>query len=88
MTDVRVCKFILFPQQFENNELPISCSVLYNENTINNYATKIPLPNGFEGGKKYTYTITVINNSIVIGNANITSWGIGTDNGSLDAEIE
>lgn len=38
--------------------------------------------------KKYTYTITVRNNSIVIGNANITGWGIGTDNESLDAEIE
>lgn len=88
LTDLRVCKFILFPQQFENKELTISCSVLYNENTINNYTTKIPLPNGFEGGKKYTYTITVRNNSIVIGNANITGWGIGTDNESLDAEIE
>lgn len=38
--------------------------------------------------KKYTYTISVRNNSIVIGNANITSWGIGTDNERLDAEIE
>ena len=88
LTDARVCKFILFPQRFENKELPISCNVKYNENTINNYTTKINLPNGFEGGKKYTYTITVINNSIVIGNASITSWGIGTDNETLDAEIE
>lgn len=88
LTDARVCKFILFPQEFENKELTISCSVLYNENTSNNYTTTIPLPNGFEGGKKYTYTITVRNNSIVIGNANITGWGIGVDNGSLDAEIE
>ena len=88
LTDARVCKFILFPQRFENKELPISCNVKYNENTINNYTTKIPLPNGFEGGKKYTYTITVRNNSIVIGNASITGWGIGVDNGSLDAEIE
>ena len=54
----------------------------------NNYTTKINLPNGFEGGKKYTYTITVINNSIVIGNTSITSWGIGADNETLDAEIE
>ena len=88
LTDARVCKFILFPQEFENKELTISCSVLYNENTINNYTTKIPLPNGFEGGKKYTYTITVRNNSIVIENASITGWGIGADNESLDAEIE
>ena len=88
LNDARVCKFILFPQQFENKELTISCSVLYNENTINNYTTKIPLPNGFEGGKKYTYTITVRNNSIVIENASITGWGIGADNESLDAEIE
>ena len=68
--------------------MPISCSVLYNENTINNYTTKIPLPNGFEGGKKYTYTIIVHNNSIVIENANITSWDIGVDKEPLDAEIE
>ena len=88
LTDARVCKFILFPQQFENKELTISCNVMYNENTINNYTTKISLPNGFEGGKKYTYTIRVHNNSIVIGNANITSWDIGVDNESLDAEIE
>ena len=88
LTDARVCQFILFPQEFENKELTISCSVLYNENTSNNYTTKIPLPNGFEGGKKYTYTITVRNNSIVIENASITGWGIGADNESLDAEIE
>ena len=88
LTDARVCKFILFPQQFENKELTISCNVMYNENTINNYTTKISLPNGFEGGKKYTYTISVHNNSIVIENANITSWDIGVDKEPLDAEIE
>ena len=88
LTENRVCQFILFPQQLENKELTISCNVMYNENTINNYTTKISLPNGFEGGKKYTYTIRVHNNSIVIGNASITGWGIGVDNGSLDAEIE
>ena len=41
-----------------------------------------------KSGKKYTYTIRVHNNSIVIGNANITSWDIGVDNEPLDAEIE
>ena len=46
------------------------------------------LPNGFEGGKKYTYTITVRNNSIVIGDASITGWGIGADNEPLDAEMK
>lgn len=66
----------------------VGVSLLYNENTINNYTTKIPLPNGFEGGKRYTYTISVRNNSIVIGNASITGWGIGADNEFLDAEIE
>ena len=88
LTDARVCQFILFPQEFENKELTISCSVLYNENTSNNYTTTIPLPNGFEGGKKYTYTITVRNNSIVIENASIRGWGIGADHEPLDAEIE
>ena len=88
LTENRVCQFILFPQQFENNKLAISCNVRYDESTDNNYTTKINLPNGFEGGKKYTYTITVRNNSIVIENASITGWGIGADNESLDAEIE
>ncbi len=88
LNEDRVCQFILFPQQFENNKLAISCNVLYDESTINNYTTTIPLPNGFEGGKKYTYTIRVRNNSIVIGDASITSWGTGADNDPLDAEIE
>lgn len=88
LNEDRVCQFILFPQQFENNMLAISCNVLYDESTINNYTTLMYLPEGFEGGKKYTYTITVRNNSIVIGDANITSWGIGADNAPLDAEIE
>ena len=34
------------------------------------------------------HTIRVHNNSIVIGNANITSWDLGVDNEPLDAEIE
>ena len=88
LNEDRVCQFILFPQQFENNKLAISCNVLYDKSTINNYSTLMSLPKGFEGGKKYTYTITVRNNSIVIEDANITSWGIGADNAPLDAEIE
>lgn len=88
LNEDRICQFILFPQQFENNKLAISCNVLYDESTINNYTTLMSLPKGFEGGKKYTYTITVRNNSIVIGDANITGWGIGADNEPLDAEIE
>lgn len=88
LTDDRVCQFILFPQQFENNKLAISCNVRYDESTDNKYTTLMSLPKGFEGGKKYTYTITVRNNSIVIGNASITSWGTGADNDPLDAEIE
>ena len=84
----RVCQFILFPQQFESNTLTISCNVLYNESTTNVYTATMNLPKGFEGGKKYTYFITVRNHSIDIGDASITSWGIGTDNEQLDAEIE
>ena len=73
-----------------NHHFPkdIEIYLLLNDSEVK-YTTPItPSTNGqFEGGKKYTYTITVINNSIVIGNANITSWGIGTDNERLDAEI-
>lgn len=88
LDEERVCQCLLFPQQLENNVLTVSCNVLYNESTINTYTAKITLPKGFEGGKKYTYIITVMNNSIVIGDANITHWGTGSDNDSLDAEIE
>lgn len=84
----RVCQFILFPQQFESNTLTISCNVLYNESTTNVYTATMNLPKGFEGGKKYTYFITVRNHSIDIGDASITSWGIGTNSEQLDAEIE
>lgn len=87
LTDVRVCKFILFPQQFENKELTISCNVMYNENTINNYTTPLSLPNGFEGGKKYTYNITVKNTGITIEKANIVPWENG-DSSDLDADID
>ena len=84
----RVCQFILFPQQFESNTLTISCNALYNESTTNVYTATMNLPKGFEGGKKYTYFITVRNHSIDIGDASITSWGIGTNSEQLDAEIE
>ena len=40
----------------------------------------------FEGGKKYTYNITVKNTGITIENANIVPWGNG-DSGDLDADI-
>ncbi len=88
LCDDVVCQSILFPQQIEQNKLTISCRVKYGDNTYNNYTTTISLPNGFEGGKKYTYTITVKNNSIAIGDAIITPWVTGADNESLDAEKE
>ena len=82
----QLCANLLIPNCLRSN---LSYSLLAAlELYVNNYTTKISLPNGFEGGKKYTYTIRVHNNSIVIGNASITGWGIGVDNGSLDAEIE
>ncbi len=88
MSAVHVCEFILFPQRLDEDKLTISCRVEYGDNTYNNYTTTISLPNGFEGGKKYTYTITLKNNSIEIGDANITPWVTGADNESLDAEKE
>ena len=52
------------------------------------YTTPItPSTNGqFEGGKKYTYNITVKNTGITIENANIVPWGNG-DSSDLDADI-
>ena len=81
--------YIMLPQSLESNKMDIDIYLLLYDSEVK-YTTSItPTTNGqFEGGKKYTYTITVKNNSIVIGDASITGWGIGADNESLDAEIE
>ena len=52
------------------------------------YTTPItPSTNGqFEGGKKYTYNITVKNTGITIEKANIVPWENG-DSSDLDADI-
>ncbi|MBL1008646.1 MAG: fimbrillin family protein, partial [Escherichia coli] len=47
-----------------------------------------PSTNGqFEGGKKYTYNITVKNTGITIEKANIVPWENG-DSSDLDADID
>ena len=81
--------YIMLPQSLESNKMDIEIYLLLNDSEVK-YTTSItPSTNGqFEGGKKYTYTITVKNNSIVIGDTSITGWGIGADNETLDAEIE
>ena len=84
----RVCQFILFPQKFDGNTLNITLRVKYNEDIYNDYTTSVPLPEGFESGNKYIYTIRVKNTSIEIGDVSITSWGIGADNERLDADME
>lgn len=88
LTENRVCQFILFPQQLEGNKLTVTCNVLYNGNTNNSYSATISLPNGFEGGKKYSYIIKVQNTRIEIGNASITPWTMGANNDPLTAELD
>jgi len=61
---------------------------LYNGNTNNNYSATISLPNGFEGGKKYSYTIIVQNTNIEIGNASINPWQMGADKDPINAELD
>lgn len=88
LTQSRECQFLLFPQWIENNTLTVGCNVLYDESTINDYTATILLPEeGFEGGKKYVYTIRIRNTSIVIEDSNITPWEDGPSS-DLDAEIE
>lgn len=80
--------YIMLPQSLESNKMDIEIYLLLNDSEVK-YTTHItPSTNGqFEGGKKYTYNITVKNTGITIEDANIFPWENG-DLGDLDAEIE
>ena len=80
--------YIMLPQNLESNKMDIEIYLLLNDSEVK-YTTSItPTTNGqFEGGKKYTYNITVKNTGITIENADIVPWGYG-DSGNLDADIE
>ena len=80
--------YIMLPQNLESNKMDIDIYLLLNDSEVK-YTTSItPTTNGqFEGGKKYTYNITVKNTGITIEYANIVPWGNG-DSSDLDAEIE
>nr|WP_288698874.1 fimbrillin family protein [uncultured Prevotella sp.] len=80
--------YIMLPQSLESNKMDIEIYLLLNDSEVK-YTTSItPTTNGqFEGGKKYTYNITVKNTGITIEKANIVPWGNG-DSSDLDAEIE
>ena len=80
--------YIMLPQSLESNKMDIEIYLLLNDSEVK-YTTPItPSTNGqFEGGKKYTYNITVKNTGITIENANIDPWGNG-DSSDLDADIE
>ena len=79
--------YIMLPQNLESNKMDIEIYLLLNDSEVK-YTTPItPSTNGqFEGGKKYTYNITVKNTGITIENANIVPWGNG-DSSDLDADI-
>ena len=80
--------YIMLPQSLESNKMDIDIYLLLYDSEVK-YTTSItPTTNGqFEGGKKYTYNITVKNTGITIENANIVPWGNG-DSSNLDADIE
>lgn len=80
--------YIMLPQNLESNKMDIEIYLLLNDSEVK-YTTSItPSTNGqFEGGKKYTYNITVKNTGITIENANIVPWGNG-DSSDLDADID
>lgn len=80
--------YIMLPQSLESNKMDIEIYLLLNDSEVK-YTTSIsPSTNGqFEGGKKYTYNISVKNTGITIEDATIYPWENG-DLGDLDAEIE
>lgn len=79
--------YIMLPQSLESNKMDIEIYLLLNDSEVK-YTTSItPSTNGqFEGGKKYTYNITVKNTGITIEDANIFPWENG-DSSDLDADI-
>lgn len=79
--------YIMLPQSLESNKMDIEIYLLLNDSEVK-YTTHItPSTNGqFEGGKKYTYNISVKNTGITIEDANIFPWENG-DLGDLDADI-
>ena len=79
--------YIMLPQSLESNKMDIEIYLLLNDSEVK-YTTPItPSTNGqFEGGKKYTYNITVKNTGITIEDAFIYPWENG-DSGDLDADI-
>ena len=80
--------YIMLPQSLESNKMDIEIYLLLNDSEVK-YTTSItPTTNGqFEGGKKYTYNITVKNTGITIEKANIVPWENG-DSSDLDADID
>ena len=80
--------YIMLPQSLESNKMDIEIYLLLNDSEVKYTTSVTPSTNGqFEGGKKYTYNITVKNTGITIENANIVPWGNG-DSVDLDADIE
>lgn len=79
--------YIMLPQSLESNKMDIEIYLLLNDSEVK-YTTHItPSTNGqFEGGKKYTYNITVKNTGITIEDATIYPWENG-DLGDLEADI-
>ena len=79
--------YIMLPQSLESNKMDIDIYLLLYDSEVK-YTTSItPTTNGqFEGGKKYTYNITVKNTGITIEKANIVPWENG-DSSDLDADI-
>lgn len=65
----------MLPQSLESNKMDIEIYLLLNDSEVK-YTTPItPSTNGqFEGGKKYTYNITVKNTGIIIEDAHIYPW--------------
>lgn len=80
--------YIMLPQNLESNKMDIEIYLLLNDSEVK-YTTPItPSTNGqFEGGKKYTYNITVKNTGITIEDAFIYPWENG-DSSDLDADID
>lgn len=63
---------ILIPQEITNNYLPLT--VTYNSQS---YTAKLLLPNSskeLKAGYHYTFTVTINNTRLSIGNATITDW--------------
>lgn len=81
-TEYTAAPIILVPQTFANNETNLE--ITYNKQT---YKATLKTPNdGWEAG--YTYTVTIRNSGLEIGDATIVGWDTPLNDGTFKGDVD